>query len=150
MTNQPLAVRSTCVLAVALGACTGPTDQERDAAAQFGQVAMLVSEFAIRDQRLPRNFDELFAVSGANRSLLISSLATDQSKPSYELLLPGTPISEIRSLSRVVVLRSLVTTKRGERLVGFLDGHIEWIADSDLQKGEGLLRDDILLARSRR
>ena len=143
--------RSLTFLGVAaLGACTGPEVKEREAAAQFGQVARLVSEFAIREQRLPRNFDELFAANGSNRSLLISPLAADRSKPSYELLLPGTPISEIRSLSRVVVLRSLVTTKRGERLVGFLDGHSEWVADSDLQKGEGLLREDVLLARSRR
>ncbi|HET6407474.1 MAG TPA: hypothetical protein VFG14_06300, partial [Chthoniobacteraceae bacterium] len=58
-------------------------------------------------------------------ALLVAPLATDKSKPSYELLLPGKRISSITNPARTIAIRSLYTLKDGRRPAAFVDGHVE-------------------------
>jgi hypothetical protein len=94
---------------------------------QLKQLAALVHTFAAsHDGRLPQSFDELLtAQKTPDATLFVAPLATDKSKPSYELLLPGKRISSITSPARTIAIRSLYTLKDGRHLAAFVDGHVE-------------------------
>lgn len=85
----------------------------------------------------PKTFDELLSVQKIpDPTLLISPLAADKSKPSYELIFAGKKLISlpdglmpIRNPGKTILIRSLYTTKGGYRLAAFADGHIRETKD---------------------
>ena len=74
----------------------------------------------------PKSFDELLAAQKTpDATLLVAPLATDKSKPSYELLLADKRLSSITNPAQTIAIRSLYTFKDGGYLAAFADGHVE-------------------------
>jgi len=59
----------------------------------------------------------------------ISPLASDKTKPSYEMVAPAQPFSRVSDPARTPMIRSVFTTKNGERIIVFCDGHIETVSE---------------------
>jgi prepilin-type processing-associated H-X9-DG protein len=99
---------------------------------QLRELASLSLTFASsHDGRLPKSFDELLSArKTSDPSLVVSPLAADKSKPSYELLLPDKRLSGIADPARTISIRSLYTLKDGRRLAAFVDGHVEILEQS--------------------
>ena len=119
------------ILAVPVSLSANDTDDQRAAGWQIKNLAAITIAFAnAHGNRFPASFDELLAATKtADKSILISPLATNRTKPSYELLLAGKRSDQIANPARTILIRSLVTTKDGKRVVSFVDGHVELVAD---------------------
>ena len=76
--------------------------------------------------RFPESFDELLSAEKTlDQTSLVAPLASDKTKPSYELLLAGKERSRISDPVRTIAIRSLYTFKDGKHLAAFADGRIE-------------------------
>ncbi len=119
------------ILTATVSLSANDTDDRSAAVTHLSTLAKLTVDFmAAHDGRFPASFDELLAANKtADKSILISPLATDRTKPSYELLLAGKRLSQITNPSRTIQIRSLFTTKDGRRLVSCADGHVEFVTD---------------------
>jgi hypothetical protein len=120
--------------ATLLAGCSRTARQEKQALEQVHQLAALTMMFVTHEARFPNDFEELLSATGADRAILVSPVQSDRSVPSYELLLPGKRLQEIREPARTVLIRSNYTIKHGARLFLFADGRVELFADSDLHE----------------
>lgn len=95
---------------------------------QLRTLGQLVSSYVTtNDGRFPKTLDELIASQkSADRSLLIAPMATDKSKPSYELTLPAERASQVVNPARTVLIRSRYKLADGQVPVLFVDGHVEF------------------------
>jgi prepilin-type processing-associated H-X9-DG protein len=94
---------------------------------QLKTLGRIVSSFiAAHNGRFPKTLDELIASDKSpDPSLLIAPMATDKTKPSYELLLPGEYLSKVSSPARTVLIRSRYKLADDRISVLFVDGHVE-------------------------
>lgn len=101
--------------------------------AQLKQLSKLTIDFvSSHNGRYPNSFDELLSVQKTpDATILVAPFATDKSKPSYELVMPGKELSRIINPSRTVAIRPLYTVKdkEGRQLVAFADGHVSYLEE---------------------
>ena len=106
---------------------TGEAADRKACMKQVSQLAALIGDFAeSHNGSFPKSFDELLAAQKTpDATLLVAPLATDKSKPSYELLLANKRLSSITNPAQTIAIRSLYTFKDGGYLAAFADGHVE-------------------------
>jgi hypothetical protein len=106
---------------------TGEAADRKACMKQVSQLAALIGNFAeSHNGSFPKSFDELLAAQKTpDATLLVAPLATDKSKPSYELLLADKRLSSITNPAQTIAIRSLYTFKDGGYLAAFADGHVE-------------------------
>jgi len=112
-----------------------PAD-EKTCLNQLREISSLHTTFTgAHHGRLPKTFDELLSGQKTpDRSILLAPLATDKTKPSYELLLPAEKLAHIVNPSRTIIIRAHYVLKNGGTPVVFADGHAEILDKSDLVK----------------
>jgi hypothetical protein len=86
------------------------------------QICVALVAFADEHQgRLPQSLDQL----ALGKQLLRCPTAAANAAPSYEFLIPGARLADIKKPSETVMVREINASHDGQRVVGFADAHVE-------------------------
>jgi hypothetical protein len=95
---------------------------------QIHDLSAAAMAYAAANGRLPATIAALLTASPSlSPGAATSPLASDKTVPSYEMVAPALPLQS--HPSGTPMIRSLFTTRDGNRIVVFCDGHIEKVAE---------------------
>lgn len=92
------------------------------------QITMAAHAYAAENNdTLPQSLDQLKSHLGSKE--LVCQAAQGQTGPCYEIVASGRKLSEITVPAKTVIVRETQARHRGQRAVGYADGHVEMVRD---------------------
>jgi hypothetical protein len=102
---------------------------KRETIKQVRELSMRYSQHVKGNRPLPATFAEFLGEDDASKRLLVSPLAKDPTKPSYQLFTPAAKLANVVDPTRTRLMQSTFRLPDGKRIVAFVDGLVALLDD---------------------